>query len=755
VTVTDSEAPLLVCPADISLTAASGSCDAVATWTAPVPTDNCTASGSITLTSTHASGSTFALGTTTVTYTATDAAGNTTTCSFTVTVTDTSAPTFTAGCGDLFGGSAIFGECYAVVNVISPFVTDNCGTVVLTNDFNGTSNASGAYAVGTTTIIWTATDAGGNTMTCTQTVTVTDDEAPTIACPIGVMRNNDIDVCGAVVTVPQLVATDNCGIASIVNSHNGTDNASGFYPVGNTTVIWTVTDVNGNSSQCSTLVTVNDTQAPSVQCPAPITVIAPCSLSATGADVIVPLPVITDNCGISAVQNSFNGTIDASGFYPIGTTTVTWTVRDVNFNTTVCSTTITVLPCCAAEEGVLSITSQTCPGDNVVVTATGFTTGLDYEHSYVVVDNATGLIVAINSTGVFTTTGAGSLAAGSYTVYSYTVFTSNPPIPTASIGSAISDIGATTEGCYAISDPGTVFVVLQSFPTLTTVSNISEGAGGTSPFAYNMNTITVYGGTQPYYYTWLNTGYVRYDIAPGLVDSDGDGVADVDGVIITVYYADNANWSVTVSDSNNCTTSELVFDNIPDGVNTILDIDDYTITAQTGTADNGAITIVTTGGDPSCVGNGGYSYQWSGPVTWTGAGTATGPTITNLPYGWYSVTVTDCNGQQTEGWYWVPRERRGRTKAEDVLTTIALSAAPNPFQSTTHIELSLSETEDVTVAVFNAAGQMVTELFKGSVDANTIQQLPFEADNLPSGMYVVVAITESGEREQLRLVLTK
>ncbi|MBK8470771.1 MAG: HYR domain-containing protein [Sphingobacteriales bacterium] len=52
------------------------------------------------LTSIHASGSTFALGTTTVTYTATDA-GNVSTCSFTVTVTDTSAPTFTAGCGGI------------------------------------------------------------------------------------------------------------------------------------------------------------------------------------------------------------------------------------------------------------------------------------------------------------------------------------------------------------------------------------------------------------------------------------------------------------------------------------------------------------------------------------------------------------------------------------------------------------------------------------------------------------------------------
>ena len=66
-----------------------GICGAVATWTDPTATDNC---GVASFTGTHASGATFAVGTTTVTYTAVDVNGNQSTASFTVTVTDNEDP---------------------------------------------------------------------------------------------------------------------------------------------------------------------------------------------------------------------------------------------------------------------------------------------------------------------------------------------------------------------------------------------------------------------------------------------------------------------------------------------------------------------------------------------------------------------------------------------------------------------------------------------------------------------------------------
>jgi HYR domain/Ricin-type beta-trefoil lectin domain-like/Secretion system C-terminal sorting domain len=69
------------CPANITVTTTSNT--AVAQWTAPKATDNCTIP---TVSSTYVMGSTFPVGTTSVTYTAKDAANNISLCSFTVTV---------------------------------------------------------------------------------------------------------------------------------------------------------------------------------------------------------------------------------------------------------------------------------------------------------------------------------------------------------------------------------------------------------------------------------------------------------------------------------------------------------------------------------------------------------------------------------------------------------------------------------------------------------------------------------------------
>ncbi|MEO7047889.1 MAG: HYR domain-containing protein, partial [Ferruginibacter sp.] len=88
VIVKDAQAPAIVCPANINTTSTIGACTAVVNFTVNA-TDNCPG---VTVTSSPASGSTFASGTTTVTNTATDASGNTSTCSFTVTVTDGQVP---------------------------------------------------------------------------------------------------------------------------------------------------------------------------------------------------------------------------------------------------------------------------------------------------------------------------------------------------------------------------------------------------------------------------------------------------------------------------------------------------------------------------------------------------------------------------------------------------------------------------------------------------------------------------------------
>ncbi|HPE87092.1 MAG TPA: HYR domain-containing protein, partial [Bacteroidales bacterium] len=90
----DETNPTLTCPADITVSNDAGNCSAVVSYSTPTGSDNC--AGSSTLqTGGLPSGSAFPVGTTTNTFEVTDASGNTTTCSFTVTVNDTENPTLT------------------------------------------------------------------------------------------------------------------------------------------------------------------------------------------------------------------------------------------------------------------------------------------------------------------------------------------------------------------------------------------------------------------------------------------------------------------------------------------------------------------------------------------------------------------------------------------------------------------------------------------------------------------------------------
>ena len=79
------------CPSDITLETGSGAptCDQTATWTPPTVTGPCPG---LIVVRNHDPGDTFPIGTTQVTYTATDASGGLATCSFNVTVLDSTAP---------------------------------------------------------------------------------------------------------------------------------------------------------------------------------------------------------------------------------------------------------------------------------------------------------------------------------------------------------------------------------------------------------------------------------------------------------------------------------------------------------------------------------------------------------------------------------------------------------------------------------------------------------------------------------------
>ncbi|HSP61367.1 MAG TPA: HYR domain-containing protein, partial [Pyrinomonadaceae bacterium] len=107
------------------------------------------------------------------TYTATDGSGNTASSSQTITVIDNTPPTI--ACLANIVVNAPVGTCSATVNFAIP-ANDNCSVPTVV-----TSKASGSvFPVGTTTVVATATDAAGNSQSCSFTVTVKDVTAPVI-----------------------------------------------------------------------------------------------------------------------------------------------------------------------------------------------------------------------------------------------------------------------------------------------------------------------------------------------------------------------------------------------------------------------------------------------------------------------------------------------------------------------------------------------------------------------------------------------
>ena len=205
--------------------------------------DNCSFTSNLTGLS---SGSTFPVGTTTNVFTATDAAGNASSCSFTVTVNDTEKPTVT--CPAPIAVNNTVGLCSAVV-YFTVSATDNCA---FTANLAGLASGS-TFPVGTTTNVFTATDAAGNTALCSFTVTVTDNQKPVITCPTPLSINNTAGTCGAVAMF-SVTATDNC--SATVSKTSGLASGSTF-PVGTTTNVFTATDAAGNTASCNFTVTVN------------------------------------------------------------------------------------------------------------------------------------------------------------------------------------------------------------------------------------------------------------------------------------------------------------------------------------------------------------------------------------------------------------------------------------------------------------------------------------------------------------------
>ena len=329
ITVNDTQAPVLTCPANITQAAPVGQCSATVTYSLPTVNENCGAAP--TPTCNPPSGSSFPVGTTTVNCSATDQVNNTGSCSFTVTVTGTQPLSIT--CPANITTALSPGQCSTPVSYPQPDVTNGCSG---TSSVSCSPPSGSSFRAGVTTVTCTATS-GTITATCSFTITVTDNQPPTITCPGNIETTTEANQCSAVVEFPTPTANDPCFGVTV----NCSPPSGSRFSIGAQTVNCTATDASGNTARCSFIVTVRDAQAPVLTCPANITQAAPegqCS-------VIVNLgaATATDACdGAVAVVGGRSDGLPLTAPFPAGTTTVTYVARDAAGNFGRCVQTVTV-----------------------------------------------------------------------------------------------------------------------------------------------------------------------------------------------------------------------------------------------------------------------------------------------------------------------------------------------------------------------------------------------------------------------------
>jgi hypothetical protein len=248
---------------------------------------------------------------------------------------------------------------YTFQNLPPPIMTDDCHNRIAnySNNFNGGLNAAGRYDVGTTTVIWSATDYNGNTGTCSHTVTVTDNEPPRFnkyptdttlvadgACQ-HVMLGTGKDVSGTdndpgnVVTATADIDYYDDGGGTVwdvvgLTTLNDVANAHPF-PAGASRVRWILSDnvvPTANTDTTYFMVYVVDRTAPSFNALPDIPLTSSTGLCASDDNVTPPDASVycSDNCpgviSIRFVRRSDGLPLDDP--FPVGITTITWEASD-------------------------------------------------------------------------------------------------------------------------------------------------------------------------------------------------------------------------------------------------------------------------------------------------------------------------------------------------------------------------------------------------------------------------------------------
>jgi gliding motility-associated-like protein len=379
----DNTPPSVTCQGDINVPANNLCQISLADYTNTVTVnDACTPTPNLTITQSPAIGSLLdqSTGPHNISFLVEDENGNSNTCSFNITIIDTTSPAISCP-----GNQTVYVDNSCDYNMVDlsglTTITDNCSTLgnmtIAQNPIVGTILSNHGT---TQTVDIVVTDEGGNSNQCSFDIILSDTISPVLNCP------NDTNIyadasCEA--TVPDytgvVVATDNCtNPGSIVISQNPVAGGTLSGLGANQLITIQAVDLVGNSSTCQFTVNLLDTISPAVTCPPTQTLNGNASCMASVPDFSA-LITNSDNC-----SNTINLTYTQSptiGSMVTGPVTIgTITIEDESGNTNSCDFDIEVID--------IFPPNITCPpNQDLYLNGNCETTVPDFSGSTVVTDN--------------------------------------------------------------------------------------------------------------------------------------------------------------------------------------------------------------------------------------------------------------------------------------------------------------------------------------------------------------------------------
>ncbi|MBK8922691.1 MAG: HYR domain-containing protein [Saprospirales bacterium] len=345
---TDSQGPVLDCPADVTVECDESTDPFVnENLGAATATDNCDMEPSVDYSDeTDEQNCGYII---TRTWTAADACGNSNSveCVQTITVTDTTPPVFTSCPADMTVDCGDELDPFENTELGVPMADDNCDDDLTLSYDDATTLGNCLYLI---TRTWKVVDDCGNPSSasaCVQVITLEDNAAPTISCP------SDATVeCTASLDPYQNTALglasgqDDCaGLANLTYADGAS--ITGQCPVTKVfTRTWTILDACGNSASCDQTITLEDHTPPTVICPAADLTLE-CGNPDNAALIAGWLASATANdaCSPATTANNYSPTAFIDGCGNTGVQIVTFSATDAcgNSSNANCTKTISIL----------------------------------------------------------------------------------------------------------------------------------------------------------------------------------------------------------------------------------------------------------------------------------------------------------------------------------------------------------------------------------------------------------------------------